>query len=587
MRHCDTGVAWGVGLASAVGALTGIRAIASVTAGGPTPLLRTETLPRVDHGLAWTDGALWPADFQMIGSDALVRSLVVMASCVLIVALLNTVVLLAEGASGRRQREAVRLALGIAPRAHLRALLRPIAVIGGAAAGLGVVAGLAAGSAMRASWPGSLAPLASGAPGAIDTIVGLILAVCVVVGAQSSGLRYVRRPGAAASLLRSGGRAGDEPAAVFARSALSVAHVAVAASALLVALLSRATLPDPVESGPSDETRVLALSGTSDRPLGSLLGELREAEGVTSVSDSAPGALVGLGLRDLVVTECGNCWRSMLPAPLWSALADHHVVGPDWFDHAGVEIVAGRTFAEVDATEIGPVAVVDELLAATAFEDGEAIGRRLRVGRDYETWYTVIGIVADHSRPVVGEDGRRETVYLSSRQLHVQDPRVILRASDDGLDEAMRIVEAAGMEVTFAGGLSEYRMRHSDAFRWLGVVGSVLALLALLLAGHGTWMASLQSTRRRRAEFALRQAVGAKPGDLIALALKERIGIVAWGLLGFALLGTTLSALMLSESSVGVAPYLWAATCVSVLSIGSAVHAAVESTRTRPGTVLD
>lgn len=587
MKPLRSGLSWGVGFTSAIAAIVGVRAVASLGPGGATPLLRAEPLPRVDHGLEWTDGALWPADLQVLGSDALVRLLVVMALAVVVVALLNTVILLAEGASGRRRREAVRLALGIDPRAHDRTVLRAIAVVGLGSTSLGLAIGLAAGWALRQSWPGSVAPWGTGAPGAVDAGVALVLAAAIVVAAQRSGVRSVRRPGVAAGLLRGGGRTGDEPAAVFVRSALSVAHVAVGASALLVAMVSRGALPEGDAGASQGDAWVLATEGVADRSMTGLLHDLRAIDGVASVSDSAPGALVGLGLRDLVVTECGDCWRSMLPAPLWSALADHHVVGPGWFEPADVELLEGRTFAESDATEVGPVAVVDELLAATAFEDGEAIGRRLRVGRDYETWYTVIGIVADKSEPVVGEDGRRETVYLSTRQLAVSDPRLVMVASEEGVDAAAAILEESGLRVTFSGTLTDYVSWHAAAFGWLGRMGGLLAFVALLLAVHGTWTASLQSTRRRRAEFALRQAVGANRTDLIALALRERVGIVLWGLMGFALLGTALLALLRGDAFVGVTPYLWAAATVSALSLGSAMQAALESAHIEPGVVLD
>ena len=59
----------------------------------------------------------------------------------------------------------------------------------------------------------------------------------------------------------------------------------------------------------------------------------------------------------------------------------------------GIRAFQGRGITEDDVWGAQRVAVVNRNLAAREFEDGEAIGRHIRVVDDGEQWSTVVGVV--------------------------------------------------------------------------------------------------------------------------------------------------------------------------------------------------
>lgn len=581
--------AWGAGLGfgAAVGLLVALRAVASLSPFGSRTRVQPFTTSTADLGIEWTQWALRPADFQLLATDALIRTLsvVVVACCVM--SLLNAVILLAESASARRRETSIRFALGAAPRRLVSENLRRIAVLGLAATSIGLVTGLIAGFALRQSWPGALLPWSDSVLGLADLALLLGGSATVALGAQLSGLGYVARPGRACDQLRAGRGVGAHPRELFVRSVLSVSHIAIAATALLVPLVLRAQPDAAASSRTSGDYWVLETDGAAS-PDPDRLTTLAAIEGVNAATDSAPGALLGLGIRDLVVTECGNCSRGLFPAPLWNEVADHFAVGPGWFEAAGVELLEGRDFTHDDGAEAPLVAVVDRWLGNTAFEGADPIGRRLRVGSDHERWYTVVGVVESHAVPVLGEDGRRGAVYLSTGQATAQDRLLVLSADEEALPLVEAALAAGGAAVRGVTSLTEYRERAAKPAAWLGSATVLLALLAAVLAAHGSWATARQMTRRRARDVAVRRALGATSTSIVRWLLVERLQLIGWGLFGFALLGTTAVALLGGAGrEVGLSPFLTAGGWVALLSLGAALHATWEATRLEPAQLLD
>ena len=391
---------------------------------------------------------------------------------------------------------------------------------------------------------------------------------------------------AAGQLLRSGARSGDSPGAVFVRSALSASHIGVGASCLLIALvLLRSPVTEVGVGAPQDVWVLESAAGAVEAEVA--LRTLDAGESALSWSDSTQGALLGLGIRDIVVTQCGNCYRGLFPAPLWNTLASHFAVGPGWFEMAGVELVGGRDFASTDGAEDELVAIVDETLARSAFEAGEPLGRKLRIGRDHERWYTVVGIVRSHTPPALGGDGSRPAVYLSSRQMASGPTDLLVRGGEATAAGVEAALVAAGVDVAPPRTLPATLRGQTRPLTWLGTLVAGLGALALLLAGHGSWVAAEQSTRRRLNEFSVRRAVGASTRAILRLALTERVRLVAVGLFLFSVLGTAaLAGVGGSAEGAGLKPFLWAAGWLALVSFASTARAAWAATRIAPSHAL-
>src|SRR5262249_26363626 len=126
-----------------------------------------------------------------------------------------------------------------------------------------------------------------------------------------------------------------------------------------------------------------------------LLDALEAGKRFDSVSLTATGGLVGLGVVAPVTTDCGQCSEGGIYLPWHVVAATHQFVSADTFHALGVHVLAGRGIDRSDQWGSAPVAVVSRSLALRHFQRGEAIGRRILLGDDPRTWHTVVGIVND------------------------------------------------------------------------------------------------------------------------------------------------------------------------------------------------
>lgn len=582
-----------VALAAGVGLLVALRSVAALELDGLHALLAVEPLPREGLGISWSGRARWPADAQLAAWGSLLRTIAALFVASVGVATLNAVVLLAEASASRRTEMAVRAALGATPRMLALRLLAELRTLALAGLALGLVAGMGAGVAARAAWPGVLEPALAALP--LETVVAALALLALVAAAHLSGARRAVRTGRLADDLRAGTRAGADPLAVFVRKVLAAGHVAVAGSVLAVAVTLSAAVAGGLGSGNGpggDEPVVVEVTSPTSTPDGwtEALATARSA-GLAAESLAAPGTLVGLGVRDIAITECGACSRGGLPAPLWSALADHHAVAPGWFALAGLDLVEGRAFTPADVAGAEPVAIVNRTFARSSFENGRPLGKRIRIGTDFASWYTVVGVVEDEPIPTLGADGaRREAVYLSALQRRPRAATMLLRGHETAVGAAVEALEAAGFTPGDPETLSEHRRRLAGAIAWSRVTAMALAGLVLLLSMHGVWLVALQTTRRRWSDVAVRRAVGAPSAAVVRWVLAERLRVTAWGLAGLAFFGTLATAFVQAATGLpGPALVGWAAiaAALTVVALVASSRAVREALAVEPVHLLE
>ncbi len=260
-----------------------------------------------------------------------------------------------------------------------------------------------------------------------------------------------------------------------------------------------------------------------------LLRELRAPGHPASVSLTSPGALVGLGPVTSVTTDCGQCAENGMWLRWRVKRATHQFMSADTFRLLGVGLLAGRGLTDEDGWDTPRVAVVSRSLAAREFQDGEAIGRQLRVADDGNNWSTVVGIV-DDPRPI-GIGGAlqpRYAVYLSVLQhppqeaeLLVRNPPATLRISGAWMREAALVAAEAAPLAWFG--------------RWFAIEGwGMLAIAAIgTFARMWLWVQSLLG------EFGVRRAVGARRRHLLAIAMARAVAVALLGLAIGAWFGST------------------------------------------------
>ena len=597
-------------LAAAVGLLVGLRSVTSFELPRPTTLLGIQPMPREGLGVMWSPGASWPAEFQALALDRLVGLVAALVLAAVAVATLNALILLAENAARRRQDLAIRSAMGADPWHLVRMLLAELRTLAIAGTSLGLVLGLTLGGALRAVWPGVLMQDVL----TLDAMASVALVLAVLAGMAGLahvgvGIRMGRGPEAAASL-RAGSRVTSDPAAVFFRRAAPAVQTAVAGTALVGAVaLSVAVGGSGVVEGEGDaaeigavevrravdqdQEQVMVIAGTapSAGAWSVLLDSVQTMPDLVSESIASTGALLGLGVRDHVTTQCGRCIRGGLLVPMWGAVADHHSVGPSYFELTGIELRQGRAFDESDALGAEPVAIVSETFARSSFEGGIPIGKKIRLGRALDDWYTVVGVVADVRVPVLGADGLpREAVYLSALQKPMRTGHLLLRGGPEAVDAVRDRMALAGFSPGEPRTVAQFRADERDVLQWVRTVTVLLSGLILLFAVHGAHVTALQVTRRRWRELAIRRAVGAGGGRILAHVLGERVRVGLWGVAGMVFWGTMLVAFLRKASGMdplGPLPYLVIGAVLVSVSVASSSAAAREALAVEPGAVVD
>jgi predicted permease len=258
---------------------------------------------------------------------------------------------------------------------------------------------------------------------------------------------------------------------------------------------------------------------------------LRAIPGVQSVTASFPFPLGGdfstirWGLEDALADT------SKFQAVDWQ------VVRPGYFDTMRTPLVAGRTFTEADNNPKRNVVVVDTALAAKAFPNEPAVGKRIliRIRTPEPEWVEIIGVVR-HQRVTSLADPGREQVYFADGFLGFGANRWAVRTGGDPAQIA-GAVRAAVAEVNSQYLVTDLRpmgalvLQAQASTRFSLLLIGVLAVMAALLVAVGLYGVLSTVVRQRTAEIGVRMAVGAVPSQILRLVVGHGLRLSAAGVL--------------------------------------------------------
>jgi putative ABC transport system permease protein len=313
----------------------------------------------------------------------------------------------------------------------------------------------------------------------------------------------------------------------------------------------------------------------------SLLERFGDPPSFAAVSLTSPGTLVGLGMVDVVTTDCGNCSLGGLAFQLHPVAATHHLVSADTFRVLALSVVAGRQIVDADRWNAPRVAVVSQSLAERHFERGEAVGRRILIGHGPGEWYMVVGVVRDQPPTGFGAGLQpRDAVYLSVLQHPARTVDLLVRTPADSgvmavVDRRLRdTLGGAGTQVSRAS-LSGLRATEAAPVRWFGRMLRMEGWVLLVLATLGTFVVMRLWVVSLLYELALRRAVGARRRAIVGFVLSRAAGVAIggvaiglWvGLLVWGTLATVFPGLPEWDvhAALRIAPLLAAATLAGAL----------------------
>ena len=270
--------------------------------------------------------------------------------------------------------------------------------------------------------------------------------------------------------------------------------------------------------------------------------------------------------------------------------------GTAYFDVMRIPIVAGRAF---DARDNGAAArrvIVSESLAQRFPDRGELVGHQIRLGGPDAPAAEVIGVVADVKHRALDETPL-PTVYLCALQSASRSSILVVRSSRPDAD----VVAVTREEVTrLNGDVPVYRVRSMPdviaaspgvpARRVLTATFMGFALLATVLAAIGLFGVVAHDVAARRAELALRVALGADPTRILIRTLGQGAFMIGVGLMIGAALSIwavrALSGTVVAAARVDPVSVAGAAALLATVGIAAVLPAARRAARTDPLTAL-
>ena len=237
--------------------------------------------------------------------------------------------------------------------------------------------------------------------------------------------------------------------------------------------------------------------------------------------------------------------------------SDTNAIGAGFFKTIGTPIVAGREFTSADREGALKVVVVNQAFVRHFLAGRGAIGKRMKVGAGTDPLnLEIIGVVKDADNLSL-----RETVkpmyYLPLEQNYERATRIrsvcfFLRSHVDlqPLEHSVRAaVRAIDPDLPVFNVLS--MVQRIDEAVYTDRLSAVLAIafgtLAMLLAGVGLYGVVAYSVTRRTVEIGIRLAIGASPGQVLALVMKEVALLVIVGIFVGVPLAYALTRLMSSQ----------------------------------------
>ncbi len=475
--------------------------------------------------------------------------LIVAVFFVLLIACANAANLLLAIATGRRREALIKVALGASRGRLIREFLLETAVLcvfsaicGYALAGF-VIAKF---SEFQTRLPG-FGQLRLAADLHIDWVVVAASAVMVAIACLATGIApalygsSVNLAGALSGEIGTGGRKRG-----VIRNGLVIVQVAVSTLALVGVALCYRSLHNlrSVDLGFSARNLAGVMAGIDDHAFNDAKARtfyqtLRETaskiHGVEAVTLSAgmPLQLGGAG-ADVRADESSKAIQVRGGA-----------VDGDYFSTVGIRLLSGRTFNASDREKTPEVVIVSKELARRLWPGADPVGRMIHLG-DGERVARVIGVAADVKINELDE-APQPFMYFALTQHTVPYITVIARTSGDPrlwTEPLARAVMALDVIVPVPPVTVEDMIDLAVLFNiWMAEAVSAVSALELLLAVLGLFGAVSYSVGERKRELGIRVALGALPGHLLRMILRETLTVTGAGIavgLGLGIAATVL-----------------------------------------------
>jgi len=343
-------------------------------------------------------------------------------------------------------------------------------------------------------------------------------------------------------VLKEGGRQASAGTGQRLRSALVVSEIALAVVLLIGAGLMMKSLLRLLDTNVGFNTENLLTMGIVLPP--AKYQDPNQLSNVYTQLDervrSLPG-VVSAGRVDILPLTGGNTTRfnvdgDPIPPPGKETEANIRVVNETYFQTIGVPLLAGRVFDQRDDLNAPTVVIIGKTIADRLFAGRDPVGRQLRYPSIQVPPVTIVGVVGDVKITGLDEE-LRPVLYYPFRQGGGTAANLVVRTNTDPTSLASTVRneirniegEAAILNVnTMERVISQTPASFMRRFPAL-LIG-IFAVVALLLASIGIYGVVSYSVSQQIHYIGIRMALGAGPGDILRMVLKQGLLLAVAGI---------------------------------------------------------
>jgi predicted permease len=505
-----------------------------------------ELYPDTNRGIDLTLTPLWNGH---LGAQGILlqplRVLMMLSVLLLLIVCANVANLLLARAVSRQTEFGIRMALGAQRSRLARQLLVEtlLLAVGGALVGILLVVWLGLGRSLLLVIPVGDVPLDFGG-GLNPATLGFVLLITVIATLLSGTMPAVLAARSDLNeTLKAGGRsrgAGRNSRRL--RGLLVVGEMAIVMVALIGAGLfyrsfqnARRIEPGFDRANVSVSQFYLSYAGYSAQEQRDFCRKFRER------LESKPN-VIGVTYSDAVpmstASGAGSTpWHRLdvegyVPAPNEQMMIHRATVPPGYFNLLGIRLLDGRDFTERDAAGAPMVIIVNETFANRFFQGRNAIGRKVHCEGNEAT---VVGLVKDskYHTPI---EAPTPFFYIPFDQWFAPGLNfsVFVKTAGDPLlmtpvlrQEALSLNQDAVFNTRL---LSDATIGSLFAQHVAASLLAVVSGISLLLAVIGLYSVMSYAVSQRTQEMGIRMALGAAPGDVLMLVLREGLLLTIPGL---------------------------------------------------------
>jgi predicted permease len=466
-----------------------------------------------------------------------------LATMVLLLACMNVANILLVRATVREREVAIRSALGASRRRLIQQLLTEslvLALLGGLA---GILLGVAGSSVL-----GSL-NLQTDLPIHMDfgfdwRVFGYAFAAAVVTGVVVGIVPALRASrGNLNAVLHQSGR-GVAGARARLRTVLVAIQVGGSLVLLIVAGLFTRSLesaqhanlgfdPDHMVNFCMDPSELGYKPEQTLQFYRDLLSRVQQLGGIEDVATASSAPMGYYGNGDGLLID-GYQPPPGQPQPG----SQYELISGDYFGTMKIALIEGRAFRDSDDEKASKVAIINQTMAKKYWPNQDPVGRHFRLVSDAKQSVEIIGIARD-ARYNLGGGAFNNMFYMPLAQHPALGSLQTLQVRTVG-DPASMIPEIERTIHSLAPDLPVFEVKtmRQSLYTLNGLLmyqlgaglAAVLGGLGLVLSIIGVYGVISYSVSQRTQEIGIRMALGAQPGSILGMVLRQGVVIVAAGL---------------------------------------------------------